>query len=93
MWGGRTQGNLTSKYIKANVCKNDCTCASKQTVNLSYLCKWKRQKWLLLLLNGTQYARQKKNGTHAVRKAKTGRFAVRKGEGVSPSLNNLKQPV
>jgi len=33
------------------------------TVILSSLCKWKRPKWLFLLLNGTQYAMSKNGGT------------------------------
>ena len=40
----------------------------QHTVILSSLCKWKRPKWLILLLNGTHlvgiYARPKIGGTH-----------------------------
>ena len=32
-------------------------------VILSSLCKWKREKWLFLFLNGTQYARLLNGGT------------------------------
>jgi len=39
----------------------------QKTVILSSLCKWKRQKWLFLLLNGTQYARPKIGGTQYAR--------------------------
>jgi len=80
IWGGRKVRNLTSKHIKANVCKNDCTCAcNRQSVYLLYVNR-KRQKWLLLLLNGTQYARQKKGGTQGqhrvVRSTQGGRRGV-----------------
>jgi len=35
--------------------------------HFSSLCKWKRPKWLLLLLNGTQYARPENGGTQYAR--------------------------
>jgi len=53
----------------------------QHTVILSSLCKWEHQKWLLLLLNGMQYAT--KEWRYAVQKAKVERY---KGGGVSPSL-------
>jgi len=44
----------------------------QHTVILSSLCKWKHQKWLLLLLNGMQYAT--KEWRYAVHKAKVERY-------------------
>jgi len=35
----------------------------QHTVIFSSLCKWKHQKWLFLLLKGTQYARLEYGGT------------------------------
>jgi len=77
--GGRKLGNLTSKHIKANVFKNDCTCACNI---LSFY---------LLYVNGTPkvvvfvvewYAVcEAKKWQFAVRKAKIGRYAVHKGGG------------
>jgi len=62
----------------------------QQTVNASFSCKWKRQLWLFLLLNSTQYARQKNGGTQYVRKAKIGQYAVRKGEGGVTLITNTQ---
>jgi len=49
----------------------------QHTVILTSLCKWKRPKWLFLLLNGTHYARQKM----AVRSTQCQNSAVRGTQG------------
>ena len=63
----------------------------QQTVILSSLCKWKRQKMVVFVV--TRYAvREAEKWRYAVRKAKIGRNAVRQGgEGVSPSYLHCLQ--
>jgi len=80
-WGGQNLENLTSKHIKANVFKNDCTCACIQhIVILTSLCKWIRPKWLVFVVK--RYAvREAKKWRYTVRNAKIERYAVRKGWG------------
>ena len=57
----------------------------QQTVILSSLCKWKRQKMVVF----KRYAvREAKKRRYAVRKAKIGRYAVRKGGG-GVTLNRI----
>ena len=57
----------------------------QQTVILSSLCKWKRQKWLFLLLNGTQYARPKNGGTQYARPIRAVR-STQGGRGCHPQV-------
>ena len=76
-----SQPNLTSKHIKANVFKNDCTCACN--ILPFYLFYVKRQKWLLLLLNGMQYARPKNGGTQYARPKQRGTQYTRWEGGVT----------
>jgi len=76
---GQKLGNITSKHINANVCKNDCTCACN------------RLSFYLLYVNGNAKngsfvvkwyaAREAEKWWYAVRKATIGRYAVRKGGG------------
>jgi len=52
----------------------------QQTVILSSLCKWKRQKMVVFVVK--RYAvREAEKWRYAVRKAKIGRYAVRQGGG------------
>jgi len=52
----------------------------QQTVILSSLCKWKRQKMVVFVFK--RYAvREAEKWWYAVRKAKIGRYAVRQGGG------------
>ena len=51
-----------------------------QTVILSSLCKWQRQKMVVFVVK--RYAvREAEKWRYAVRKAKIGRYAVRQGGG------------
>ena len=63
----------------------------QQTVILSSLCKWKRQKIVVFVVK--RYAvREAEKWRYAVRKAKIGRYAVRhRGAGVSPSTIALTE--
>jgi len=80
--GGRKLGNLISKHITANICKNDCKCACN---TLSFY---------LLYVNGNakngvfvvkRYELHEAiKLRYAVRKAKIRRYAVRKGGGGHP---------
>ena len=68
--GVRKLGNLTRKHIKANVCKNYCKCACNILSFYFLYLNGNAKKWLVLLLNSTQYARPKKT---TVRSAHGGR--------------------
>jgi len=60
----RKKWTLSSKHNKTYELLQEWLClCMPQTVFLSCLYKWKRQKRLFLLLNRTQYARQKKGCT------------------------------
>ena len=69
-FGVRNLGNLTRKHIKANVCKNYCTCACDI---LSYYFHYLNKTPKMVSFVVKQYA---------VREAKKNRYAVRTGEGV-----------
>jgi len=76
--GGRKLGNRTCKHIKANVCKKGCTCAWN-IILFYFLIEMATLKMVVLLWNGTQYARPKKK--IAVRSTHGQNRTVRKGGG------------
>jgi len=64
---GRSKlGNITSKRIKANVFKNNCTCACK-ILSFYPLYVNRNTNNVFLLLNGAQYAVPKNGGTQYAR--------------------------
>jgi len=77
IWGYRKLGNITSKHITFNVCKNDCTCARNiLSFYLLYVNEIDKNGCFVV----KRYAvREAKTWRYAVHKAEIGRHAVRKG--------------
>jgi len=70
IWGGPKLGNLTSKHIKANICKNDCTCAcNRLSIYRLYLNGNAKKvvivvkRYAVLEAEKMRYARPKEGGT------------------------------
>ena len=75
---GQKLGNITSKHINANVCRNDCNCACNRLSFYLLYVNGNAKKWLIFVVK--RYAvREAEQWRYAVRNAKLRRYAVRKG--------------
>ena len=77
---GQKLGNITSKHINANNCKNERTCACNRLSFYLLYVNGNAKKMVVFVVK-RYTVREAEKWRYTVRKAKIGRYAVRQGGG------------